>query len=144
MLGTLDASRSSWPEEHRPRLSLVIPCYNEEASLVELHRRVRSVCEAIGPEAYEVILVNDGSSDGTWDVIKGLVAGDGGVVGVNLSRNHGHQLALSAGLRFARGERVAILDADLQDRPAGADPGERAHQLPGRGHLRSPGDATEW
>jgi glycosyltransferase involved in cell wall biosynthesis len=66
---------------------------------------------------FELILVNDGSRDATWNVICSLADSDARVVGVNLSRNHGHQTALSAGLSLVRGDRVLILDADLQDPP---------------------------
>jgi dolichol-phosphate mannosyltransferase len=97
-------------------LSVVVPCYNEEEVLPELHRRVRDVCTELG-RPYEVILVNDGSRDRTWAVLAGLAAADPHVVAVNLSRNHGHQLALMAGLSLCRGARILILDADLQDPP---------------------------
>jgi dolichol-phosphate mannosyltransferase len=99
-----------------PELSVVIPCYNEEEVLPELHRRVAEVCVDLG-WPYELVLVNDGSRDRTWPVLAGLAADDPHVVAVNLSRNHGHQLALMAGLSVCRGERILILDADLQDPP---------------------------
>jgi polyisoprenyl-phosphate glycosyltransferase len=99
----------------RPELSVVVPCFNEEAGLPELHRRVTAICEQIG--AYEVILVNDGSRDGTWDLMRQLADRDPHLAVINLSRNHGHQLALTAGLTFARGQRILIIDADLQDPP---------------------------
>jgi glycosyltransferase involved in cell wall biosynthesis len=97
------------------RLSVVVPCFDEEAGLSELYRRVTATCREIGN--YEIILVNDGSRDGTWDLMRQLADSDPCVVAVNLSRNHGHQLALTAGLSFARGERILIIDADLQDPP---------------------------
>lgn len=99
------------------KLSVVVPCFNEEESLVELHRRVAGACtEAVG-SSYELILVNDGSSDGTWKKMNQLALQSPNVVAVNLSRNHGHQLALTAGLTLTRGDRVFIIDADLQDPP---------------------------
>ena len=98
-------------------LSVVVPCFNERETLPELHRRVSDVCRACVGRNYELVLVNDGSSDGTWDLLAFLAAKDPHVVAVNLSRNHGHQLALSAGLQLCRGERVFILDCDLQDPP---------------------------
>lgn len=101
----------------RPLLSVVAPCYNESESLHELHRRVSEVCRNNVAEDYEIVLVNDGSSDGTWADIRALTLRDPHVVGVNLSRNHGHQLALSAGLTVCRGARILIIDADLQDPP---------------------------
>jgi polyisoprenyl-phosphate glycosyltransferase len=98
-------------------LSVVAPCYNEALGLVEFNRRVSSVCsEAVGA-AYEVILVNDGSRDGTWSVMRGLVDSDAHVIAINLARNYGHQIALTAGLHHARGKRILIIDADLQDPP---------------------------
>jgi dolichol-phosphate mannosyltransferase len=98
-------------------LSVVVPCYNEEAVIHELHRRVTEACRSIADSNYELVLVNDGSSDGTWAMLKTLAQRDERVVAIDLSRNHGHQLALSAGLSLARGKRVLILDADLQDPP---------------------------
>lgn len=99
------------------RLSVVVPCYNEEDGLAELHRRVTEVCRACVGEDYEFVLVNDGSRDGTWAQIAALAAKDPRIVGVSLSRNYGHQLALSAGLSICVGERILIIDADLQDPP---------------------------
>lgn len=98
-------------------LSIVVPCYNEAACLDELHRRVAAVAEQAAPGDHEIVLVNDGSTDATWARMQALAAGDARVVAINLSRNHGHQLALTAGLDLARGERILILDADLQDPP---------------------------
>ncbi len=99
-----------------PEISVVIPCYNEQDVLVELHRRLSDVCASVGL-SFEVVLVNDGSRDGTWPLMLDLARQDPHLVLVNLSRNHGHQLALSAGLRLCRGQRILILDADLQDPP---------------------------
>ena len=98
-------------------LSVVIPCYNEEAVIRELHRRVTEASRSVVGSNYELVLVNDGSSDSTWIMLNSLAHLDNRVVAVDLSRNHGHQLALSAGLSLARGERVLIMDADLQDPP---------------------------
>ncbi|MEV8467231.1 glycosyltransferase family 2 protein [Fluviibacterium sp. DFM31] len=100
-----------------PALSVVSPCYNEEAVLPELYRRVTSVCRETVGEDYEIVLVDDGSSDRTRAMMEELSAADPHVVAVILSRNHGHQLALTAGLQIARGDRILILDADLQDPP---------------------------
>jgi dolichol-phosphate mannosyltransferase len=97
-------------------LSVVIPCYNEARVLPELHRRVSAVCRETVRD-YELILVNDGSADETWPILVSLSASDSNLICVNLSRNHGHQLALTAGLSLCRGERIFILDADLQDPP---------------------------
>lgn len=97
-------------------LSVVVPCYNEQAVLRALHARLSAVCRGIGTD-YEIVLVNDGSRDDTWAEMADLAATDPHLVCVNLSRNYGHQLALSAGLRECRGEAVVVLDADLQDPP---------------------------
>lgn len=100
-----------------PRLSVVAPCYNEEAGLEEFTRRMADACEAATGGNYEILLINDGSRDGTWPRIRSLAASRRNIVGLNLARNHGHQLAVTAGLARARGERVLIIDADLQDPP---------------------------
>jgi polyisoprenyl-phosphate glycosyltransferase len=105
------------PDRTAVALSIVAPCYNEEAGLEEFHRRVTAVCRKVTRAGYEIVLVNDGSRDGTWSKITTLAHSDAHVVGVNLARNHGHQLALSAGLTVCRGERVLAIDADLQDPP---------------------------
>jgi dolichol-phosphate mannosyltransferase len=99
------------------KLSVVVPCYNEEGGIYELYRRVSSVCQTYIGDAYELVLVNDGSKDATWRLMNGISQGDYHVVAINLSRNYGHQIALSAGLQMSRGERVLVLDADLQDPP---------------------------
>jgi dolichol-phosphate mannosyltransferase len=99
------------------KLSVVVPCYNEENGVRELHRRVSAVCQACSGNDYELVLVNDGSKDGTWKMLGEISRTDKHVVAINLSRNYGHQIALSAGLQMCRGERVFVLDADLQDPP---------------------------
>jgi dolichol-phosphate mannosyltransferase len=98
-------------------LSIVVPCFNEEACLTELHRRLSAAARGAVGEDYELVLVNDGSRDSSWPIMKRMAAGDGRVVAVNLSRNHGHQLALTAGLDLCRGKTILIIDADLQDPP---------------------------
>ena len=102
----------------RPMLSVVVPCYNEADGIAEFHRRTLAACMALG-ETFEIVYVNDGSRDATLDRLTALCQPDVGtrVCAVNLSRNHGHQLALTAGLTVARGDRIFILDADLQDPP---------------------------
>lgn len=103
--------------EPTPVVSVVAPCFNERIGLVEFHRRAAAACRQFCGAFYEIVLVDDGSSDGTWDVIRSLAAVDPNVVGVRLMRNHGHQAAASAGLALARGDRVMLIDADLQDPP---------------------------
>ncbi len=99
-----------------PALSVVAPCYNEEGVLPEFVRRTAAVLDGLGKSA-EMVLVDDGSRDSTWAAITNAAARDSRVVGVRLMRNHGHQLALTAGLSVCRGERILIIDADLQDPP---------------------------
>jgi polyisoprenyl-phosphate glycosyltransferase len=98
-------------------LSVVAPCFNESEGLTPFYRRVTAVCREAAPTSYEIVLVNDGSTDDTWAKIRTLAREDPHVVGVNLSRNHGHQLALTAGLSQCAGARILVLDADLQDPP---------------------------
>jgi dolichol-phosphate mannosyltransferase len=99
------------------KISIVVPCFNEEACLVELHQRLSAAARSVAGADYELVLVNDGSSDGSWPAMRRLAANDAHVVAINLSRNHGHQLALTAGLDLCRGDTVLIIDADLQDPP---------------------------
>jgi dolichol-phosphate mannosyltransferase len=96
---------------------VVIPCYNEQACLHELHRRVSAAAREVAGASHEIVLINDGSKDDSWAVMQELSRRDSRVVAINLSRNHGHQLALTAGLDLCAGERILIIDADLQDPP---------------------------
>jgi polyisoprenyl-phosphate glycosyltransferase len=100
-----------------PRLSIVAPCYNEAAGLEEFHRRISAAAEETVGADYELILLNDGSTDGTWSLLAELTRADPHLVAVNLSRRHGHQLAMTAGLQICRGARILAIDADLQDPP---------------------------
>jgi len=99
------------------KLSIVVPCFNEEACLGELHRRLSAAARSTVGSDYELVLVNDGSRDGSWAAMQRLAEADRNLVAINLSRNHGHQLALTAGLDLCRGEIILIIDADLQDPP---------------------------
>ena len=100
----------------RPTVSVVAPCYNEQDALPEFLRRVGAVLDGVGGSV-EIVLVDDGSRDRTWDVLAAAAGRDPRIVAVRLMRNHGHQLALTAGLSVCRGERILIIDADLQDPP---------------------------
>ncbi len=104
-------------DDHRPALSVVAPCYNESETLEAFCARLLGAARASCGDDFELILVNDGSRDTTWRLIEAQARACPNIVGVNLARNHGHQLAVTAGLSLARGERVAIIDADLQDPP---------------------------
>ncbi|MCL5405880.1 MAG: glycosyltransferase family 2 protein [Deltaproteobacteria bacterium] len=103
-------------DSFRPYVSFLLPCYNESAVLPETYRRVKAVGDSLG-RPYEIVLVNDGSTDDTLDRMIELSRDDRAVTAIDLSRNHGHQLALSAGLHYCTGERILIMDADLQDPP---------------------------
>jgi glycosyltransferase involved in cell wall biosynthesis len=98
------------------RISVVVPCFNEEQGLAECHSRLTAVLSALGMP-YELVYVDDGSRDGTLDVLTSLHAADSHVTVVALSRNFGHQAAVTAGLDAAGGDAVVIIDADLQDPP---------------------------
>ena len=99
-----------------PTVSVVVPIFNEEDNLEELYRRVTEVMVGTG-ESYELVLVDDGSKDRSWDLIARFADEDLRVHGVLFSRNFGHQMAFTAGLDHARGEAVVIMDGDLQDPP---------------------------
>lgn len=100
-----------------PTFSIVVPVYNERESLPELYRRVKAVMEDLG-EPWELVLVDDGSTDGSTDLMRQLREQDPAHVRpVIFARNFGHQIAVTAGLDYARGQAVVIMDADLQDPP---------------------------
>jgi len=99
-----------------PAVSIVIPAYNEVDCLPVIHERLTEVLSRVG-ETYEIIFVDDGSSDGSFEEIRKLSELDGRVRGIRFSRNFGHQAALSAGLDLARGRAVVTMDADLQHPP---------------------------
>jgi len=97
-------------------LSIVVPAFNERENLLVLEERLRKVLEALGC-AYEIIVVDDGSRDGTWDLVERLHRDNPRILGLRFSRNFGHQNALLAGLDVARGHAVIMMDADLQHPP---------------------------
>jgi len=101
---------------NHPTLSIVIPVFNEEEVLPTLGERLAAVTAQAGLP-YEIILVDDGSRDRSWNEMCALAERDPHVVLVRLSRNFGHQLAITAGVEHARGDAVVIMDADLQDPP---------------------------
>ena len=96
--------------------SVVVPCYNEALGLAEFHRRLSAVMDGIG-RAWEVVYVNDGSADATLACMEAMRAADPHVGLINLSRNFGKEIALTAGLDHAHGEAIIVIDADLQDPP---------------------------
>jgi polyisoprenyl-phosphate glycosyltransferase len=100
----------------KPKYSIVIPIYNEEESISEMYRRVSAVMDQMdGP--VELLLIDDGSRDGSLQMLRDLHQRDDRVLYLSFARNFGHQLAVTAGLNFAKGQVIVIMDADLQDPP---------------------------
>ncbi len=102
------------PEDRRQQVALVIPLYNEEEVLPLLIERIEAF-RAVCPDVSEVVLVDDGSTDGTARLVQSLTAGRPGYVLLRFSRNFGHQLAITAGMHCVTADAAVILDADLQD-----------------------------
>lgn len=100
----------------KPIISVVAPVYNEEGNIFELHRRVSEVMDTNG-EPWEFVIVNDGSSDGSAAELRTVQQQDSRVRVINFARNFGHQNAVTAGMEYARGNAVVLIDADLQDPP---------------------------
>ena len=99
-----------------PVISIVAPIFNEADNIPELYRRIRDVLDSTG-DPWELLMVDDGSTDGSTDLIREYHAQDPRVVPVIFARNFGHQIAVTAGLDYARGDAVVIIDSDLQDPP---------------------------
>ena len=104
-------------ENAKQIISVVVPAYNEEAVLPEFHRRIAMLFDALPDYDCEVVYVNDGSRDGTQLIVDRLAAADERVSSVDLSRNFGKEIAMTAGFDHARGDAVVVIDADLQDPP---------------------------
>jgi dolichol-phosphate mannosyltransferase len=104
------------PIESEPEVSVIVPLYNEEENLRGLHRRLTAALSGAAID-YELVLVNDGSRDATPDLLEEICRSDPRVTALFLSRNFGHQAAVSAGLDHARGRAVIVMDGDLQDPP---------------------------
>lgn len=100
-----------------PTFSIVVPLYNEAANVAPLLERIEAVAASEPGTDYEIVLVNDGSTDGTLEAIRTEMQRRSGIVLVNLSRNFGHQLAATAGIEIATGDAVILMDGDLQDPP---------------------------
>lgn len=98
-------------------LSVVVPCFDEEAVLPEMHRRLVAALERGPAAAFEIVYVDDGSRDATLDLLRGLQAADARVRVVALARNFGQEMATTAGIAAAAGDAVVLIDADLQDPP---------------------------
>jgi dolichol-phosphate mannosyltransferase len=97
-------------------ISIVVPVYNEEAVVFESYKRLKGVMESLN-EPYEMIFVNDGSRDATTGIVRRICEDDPTVHFIDFARNFGHQIAISAGMDYASGEAVVVIDADLQDPP---------------------------
>lgn len=100
-----------------PRVSVAVPLFNEEHALPRLVRRISDALDRLPGGPHEIVLVNDGSSDGTLARLAELAATDERIVAVSLFRNFGHQAAVSAALEYATGDAVVVMDGDLQDPP---------------------------
>lgn len=100
-----------------PTLSIVVPCYNEEAVIRDTHQRLAAVAGSVPDMELELVYIDDGSRDGTLGILKDLREAGGNIRIVSLTRNFGHQAAISAGLEHASGDAVVLIDADLQDPP---------------------------
>jgi len=100
----------------KPKISIIAPIFNEVGNLSELYERIKNVLDPVS-ESWELILIDDGSTDGSQDMIRNLSQKDERVRAVIFSRNFGHQIAVTAGLDYSRGEAVVIIDSDLQDPP---------------------------
>lgn len=100
----------------KPSFSFVLPVFNEEATIVETYRRLARVLDDLKAEG-EIIMVDDGSRDRSLELMRDLRQRDSRVRYLSLARNFGHQIAVTAGLRFAQGDAVVVLDSDLQDPP---------------------------
>lgn len=116
---TVERQEKALVQEHmseRPVYSVVAPVFNEEETLPHFYGRVTKVMSELG-EPFELLFVNDGSIDGSYMLMQDMHQRDARVRVVNFSRNFGHQIAISAGLDYARGQAVIVMDADLQDPP---------------------------
>ncbi len=99
------------------KVSIIIPCFNEEKVIAETYKRVISVVNQLSIIGYEIIFINDGSKDNTYFILKEIATKNLSVKVINLSRNFGHQPAVTAGITACNGDIAVILDADLQDPP---------------------------
>jgi polyisoprenyl-phosphate glycosyltransferase len=115
-IGPQGAESNSAAERSQPTFSVVAPVFDEEQTLPHFYSRVIAVMESLG-QPFELLLVNDGSRDGSYGVMRALHQQDPRVRVIDFSRNFGHQIAISAGLDHARGRAVIIIDSDLQDPP---------------------------
>ncbi|WP_406178770.1 glycosyltransferase family 2 protein [Streptomyces canus] len=110
-------TREPEPERERPLISYVLPVYNERDGITAFHTELTAALDSRPELDFELVYINDGSTDGSLELLKGLAERDGRVRVVDFARNFGHQLAITAGLDLARGDAVIVMDTDLQDPP---------------------------
>ena len=103
--------------EEKKMVSVVIPMYYEEDVAEECYKRVKNVLESLENYNHEIIFVNDGSKDKTLEILEGIAKKDKNVKVISFSRNFGHQAAVTAGIKYVKGQAIVIIDADLQDPP---------------------------
>lgn len=115
-MSPFSVSRDDCPEGARPALSIIVPCYNEEEVIAATHERLSAVMDATGL-SYEIVYVDDGSKDATAEKLRAVQMASPHARLIRLSRNFGHQIAVTAGLEYAEGDAVVLIDADLQDPP---------------------------
>lgn len=119
MTTTLTADAPILPQTlptERALVSIVVPCYNEQEVLAHTHERLSRVMQSCGND-YEIVYIDDGSKDRTALLLREIQARDEHVRVIFLARNFGHQIAVTAGLDYADGDAVVLIDADLQDPP---------------------------
>ena len=112
----LEAETHHLVEQMKPTISIIAPIFNESGNLPELYRRIEEVMEQ-ATESWELILIDDGSTDDSADLIRKLARDDDRLRPVIFARNFGHQIAVTAGLDYSQGQAMIIIDADLQDPP---------------------------
>ncbi len=100
----------------KPTFSIVAPIFNESETIHEFHRRISEVMDEVG-EPWELVMIDDGSTDGSTEILRALALEDSRVRPVIFARNFGHQIAVTAGWDYARGDAVIVIDSDLQDPP---------------------------
>src|SRR3990172_1663677 len=101
---------------HRPDVSIVVPVYNEEESILPLYTKIRDVCESL-QKSYEIVFVDDGSRDRTFEILRGIHRLDPQLKVIRFRKNYGQTAAMAAGFRAARGAIVVSMDGDLQNDP---------------------------
>ncbi len=106
------------PESHHPSISVVIPVFNEEATIRTLHTRITETVSSVNIQSYDICFVDDGSTDGSWKIIESLAEEDSHTMGLRFRRNFGKADALQAGFSNVDGDIIFTMDADLQDDPS--------------------------